>query len=89
MSKNKEVKVVWKDPEADNRGRKNKPTKINALIEVLKSEPNRWALITETAKPATLNPKFRTTEFERAYRIVRVGGKTRYRNYVRFVGGGK
>lgn len=88
MSKKQQqqTEVIWQEPEASYRGGRYY-SRIDEIISTLKSQPNRWALISDKPKPTTLNPKFRSKDFERAYRTVQVEGKNRYRTYARFVGG--
>jgi hypothetical protein len=78
--------VIWQEPEANRKGRV-KASRLAVLELELRKNPNRWALFSERDKQSTANPRFRGAEFERAYRIVTIGGTKKYRIYIRYIGG--
>ena len=91
-SNNTISKVVWREPEVASRGRKSangKRSRIAQFEEALRGNPEQWALVSETQKPTTINPRFRGKDFQRAYRTVERGATKKYRIYARFVGGVK
>ena len=79
--------IIWREPESNKKGRVNKRRAwLTQLEEELKSHPDQWALISETQKSSTINPRFRGPDFERAYRIVSVDGARTFRIYCRYIG---
>ena len=82
------TKVVWREPETDKRGtnKKNKNSLVSQFEKALRQNPNQWGLVSETPRPTAINPRFRSSEFERAYRKVKVGKTYKHRIYVRFIG---
>lgn len=79
------AQVVWQEPPAPETGR-SASGKYNKVIEALKENPNKWALIRTTATPTTLTKAFGGSDFERAYRVVRNGNRKVYQSYARYIG---
>lgn len=89
-SQNTINKVVWREPEINRRGNNTKSKKVSLVSQVekaLRSNPNKWALVSETANATTINPRFKGKDFQRAYRVIERGSTKKYRIYARFVGG--
>ena len=74
------VEVVWQDPPS----RRSNASDYSALIEVLKENPGRWALVTKEWKVSSAPPAFRQSGCEATAR--RNAGKKTWTVYARYPG---
>lgn len=78
--------IVWREPELNSKGKVKRQSMAELVERALRSHPQKWALVCETKKQSTINPRFRGAQYERAYRIVSINGERVYRIYARYIG---